>query len=329
MRHLLPLVVVLAGCQRSYGTDAQLAATVGKELASACPLSDPSDENARHACAAKLTDSVVLRDVMATPVLWGQQTEPDVYTTDQDMTRFEPRVWRRAYLSLYSFPPDFKVEAISGGRTLLRFAPSFRNKLDMGSYPYPFWHRAGKWENYQLCTELFFLFKDGKMIASARGSVRDVTLPQVRHEWNGLWSWNQGNQVQPFVTLYSYLFSKNNPHVPELDRAYRQMEEVLREEACLVCHSPDNAVLMPQLELFSYPNQALVSRHRLVSSFETNTMPIFNAERGTITGIPDEARRQKALVLVKKFAKVGDDALAWEGETPPENPAANLQQHAK
>ncbi len=327
MKHLFLIVVLASACERTYGTDAQLAKKVGEALVAACPLSDPGDEAARHACSSKLTDSQVLRDVMATPFLWGQQVEPDVYTTDTDMTRFEPRLWRRAYLSLYSFPPEFTVEAISQGRTLLRFAPSFRNKLDMGSYPYPFWHRQGKWENYQLCTELFFVFKDGVLIAAVRGSTRDLSRFQVRHEWSGQWTWNEGNQVQPFVTLYGYLFSKNNPHVAELDRSYRAMEEVLRAETCLVCHSPDNAVVMPQLELFSYPNQALVSRHRLVSSLETNTMPIANKERGTVTGIPDEARRLKALELVKKFAKVGDDALTWEGEAPPVNPAANLQRH--
>lgn len=317
MRPLLALALLAAACQRSYGSDTDLARTIGKELAQACPLSDPGDENARHACAAKLTDLEVLRDVMAAPFLWGQQQEGEAVTLSEHMTRFEPRVWRRLYLSLYAFPSEFTVERGPEGLTFLRVVPSFRNKLDMGSYPYPFWHRASKWESYQLCTDLVFIIRGGKLLGAQRGSNRDPSRSTVPHEWNGLWSWSEGQQVQPFVTLYGYLFSKNNPHVPALDAAYRAMEGTLREEACLVCHSPDNAVAMPQLELFSYPNQALVSRHRLVKSFESNTMPIANQERGTVNGISDPARRAKALDLVKRFAKAGDDALTWEGEQPP------------
>ena len=118
----------------------------------------------------------------------------------------------------------------------------------------------------------------------------------------------------PFAALYTYFFSKENPYVLELEAAYRSAEFKLREENCLVCHSPDNGSAMNQLELFSYPNQALGARHRIVEQLELNKMPTEDPARGYRQGMADDAARKELIELAKHFAALGDQALAWEGE---------------
>ncbi len=306
--------MLAVSCTPSVGTDAQFAEKLAQTLVTACPMADAADEAARHQCAAALTDATLLRDTMNAPFLWGQQQEAGVIELETHTTRFDPRVFRRMYLSLYAFPPTHEVETDAQGRTLLRVQPRFRNRLDMGSYPYPFWHRAGKWTSYQQATDLVFIIKQGRLLGALRSFEVDATREMVAHEWSGQWSWKRGDTVMPFVTLYGYLFSKTNPHVGALDAAYRVMEQELRSQNCLACHSPDNAVAMAQLELFSYPNQALSGRHRIVKALEQKTMPIADADRNIAGSFTDEASRLRALDAAKKFAQLGDQALTFEGE---------------
>lgn len=323
MRLLLPLLLVVCACTNGGGgasSDQELAQKLGQGLRQACPLADPGDEEARNACAAALTDYVLLKDAMANPFLWGGQQEQDGGVTDGwsldgHVTKFDPRVFRRMYLSLYSFGGDFTVEAISGGRTALHLTPRFRNKLDMGSYPYPFWHRISKWESYQLANELVLIIKDRKIQGAQRSFAAKTDRSDfVTHEWGGQWEWRRGGEVMPFNALYTYLFSKENPYVKDLDAAYRAMETKLRAQNCMVCHSPDNGPGMEQLELFSYPNQALTGRHRIVEQLEQNAMPTLDPPRGFTLGMADEAARQELLGLARRFAALGDQAMAWDGE---------------
>jgi len=139
----------------------------------------------------------------------------------------------------------------------------------------------------------------------------------VIHEWGGQWTWSLGGEDYPKAPLYTWLLSMDNPHRADLEEAYRDLEHEMRQTTCLMCHQPDNAALMPQLELFSYPNQALSGRHRIVKVLEDNVMPNADAKRGIplgYHGTDQEARRQRLLDLAKKFAALGDDALQFEGE---------------
>ncbi len=106
------------------------------------------------------------------------------------------------------------------------------------------------------------------------------------------------------MSLYTYLFSAANPHVAELDAAYRALEGEVRQYNCVLCHSPDNTTQMNPLRLLNFPNQALTVRHRIVAQIEQNRMPLR-------TGIPDEAQRQKLLALARAFAAMGDMALDY------------------
>jgi hypothetical protein len=162
-------LLVLAACTQPgfQGTDAQLAEALAKTLIDGCPMTDPSDEVARSDCAVKLTDSQLMRDRMADPFLWGQQQFPDDWSLGDHLTRFHPLVWRRLYASVYMYAADTTVDT-RDGYTLLHLKPKFRNQLDMGSYPYPFWHRSGKWAQYTFQKELIFFIKDGKVVAARR-----------------------------------------------------------------------------------------------------------------------------------------------------------------
>ena len=316
---LLSAVVTLAGCASGARTDRELAESIAAGLNSACPPAQADDEQARNECAAALTDFGLLRDSMASPFLWGGQQAPDGgvedWSLETHVTRFDPRVWRRLYLSLYSFPKEHTIEVLPNGRTLLRLKPKFRNKLDMGAYPYPFWHRPSKWESYQLAEELVFTIEGKRMTGALRSfAAYDDRSNFVTHEWGGQWEWRKGGELMPFAALYTYFFSKDNPYVPELEAAYRASEFKLREQNCLVCHSPDNGSAMNQLELFSFPNQALGGRHRIVEQLEKNLMPIQDPARGYTQGMSDEKARQELLALARRFASLGDQAMAWEGE---------------
>lgn len=306
------------------GTDAELADQLAKALADACPMAGAADETARGLCAQKLTDLGLLRDNVADPFLWGQQEDAGTPMMEDAVTRFAPLVYRRLYLSLYMFPTEHRVEKLDDGRTLLHVAAKFRNKLDMGSYPYPFWHRPGKWLAYQNAHELIFALKGGKVLGAVRswegteGRFKvPAERPEVIHEWGGQWSWTLAGEEYPKAPLYTWLLSKQNPHRAQLEEAYRDLEHAMRQTSCMLCHQPDNASLMRQLELFSYPNQALSGRHRIVKALEDNTMPFADPLRGVALGYhgaEQEQTRQTLLGLAKTFAKLGDDALRFEGE---------------
>ncbi len=314
---LRALTTVLAGvllsCGGSAGSDKSLAERLGKGLVAACPPVAADDEVARNKCAAALTDFTELKETMNEPFLWGGQQEDNVYELSSHVTRFNPFVYRRMYLSLFMFANDFKVEAVEG-KTLLRFPSRFRNKLDMGSYPYPFWHSASKWSSYQTAAEVIFVIEKGRVQGALRSLAKDPGHSTVSYDWNGQWTWSQSGQQMPFVSLYTYLLSSKNPHAGALDKAFRALEGEFRNSNCLVCHSPDNQGAMPQLEFFNYPNQALYARHHIVERLEANTMPVADPLRGIPAGLADEPERLKLLELARAFAKAGDDALKFEGE---------------
>ncbi len=310
-----PLLLLLAGCTGGPSSDADLATRLGQALARACPDgAEASDEQARADCAAALTDVEVLRDFAADPFLWGGQTEDGVWTLADHTTRFHPLVFRRLYLSLYTFPSDFRVEALGDGRTLLHVAAHFRNRLDMGAYPYPFWHKQAKWDSYQEAQELVFVISHKQVLGALRSLAVDPSHQLVEHEWGGQWTWKRGDQLYPYAALYTFMFSRDNPHLLEVNQAFHALDEALRSESCLVCHSPENASAQANLELFNFPNQAITGRHRIVQQLQFDAMPIADPVRGYPLGLSDEAKRRALLSLAQRFAQAGDDALAWEGE---------------
>jgi hypothetical protein len=287
--------------------DTSLATRFAQELIAVSPLADPADATARDRSALLLARSSLVRDAFAETFLWGTQRAPGLLRPEEShLTRFSPLVWRKIYLSLFMFPGEFRVERVEP-YTVLRLACRFRNELDPGLYPYPFWHSAAKWQSWEECLELLFVFERGKVIAILRSAEKDPARPHVERVWDGNWHWKAGGQEQPRVSLYRWLFTAKNPHVKGLESAYRALEAGMRGQGCAVCHSPNNAAAMNPLRLLNYPNQALTERHTVVAQLEANLMPPGG-------GIASARERKALLDLAKRFAEAGDKALAFEGE---------------
>lgn len=292
----------------SSNPDVAMATEIAQGIAEACPTAELSDEKAQQQCAEKLANFDLLRKSMSEDILWGQQKEPEHYNpTEHETTVFNPLVWRRTYLSTFMINDEPKVEE-QEGFTIIHLPVVFRKELDMGAFPYPFWHSPKKWEAYQQATEVLLVMKEGKIKGALRSYQKDQERPLVEREWDGQWMWEvKDGKQEPKVTLYTNLFSQGNPHVKTLDAAYRAFEVEMRQHSCMVCHSPDNSNEMKQLLLLNYPNQALTLRHENVSQIEDMLMP-------PPAGIADDEERQKLLELAKAFAEAGDEALAYEGE---------------
>jgi mono/diheme cytochrome c family protein len=312
--YTIAMVAVIAACDSSRPADNDLATSIANGLADACPLgTDPSDEAARNDCAGKLTELAVLRDAMREPFIWGGQTAGAGYRLDKSTNKFNARVWRRMYLSTFMFGEDFTTEQIAG-YTVLHVPVAFRGAMPIGAYPYPFWHSTSKWDSYSYSTTIHFLIQKGEVTGALRGAVQDTTRPKTTHAWDGLWRWEQGGVPMPYVSLYDYLLSKNNPFTARLDDTYRALEARMRQNNCQACHAPDNQGQSQQLEFFVYPNQALVGRHDIITQLENNQMPPRDNTFGLAAGIADPAERDQLISLARDFEATGDKALAWEGD---------------
>jgi hypothetical protein len=223
------------------------------------------------------------------------------------------------------FNGDYRIEQVAGPGssqlTVVHMPFQYRNKLDMGEYPYPYWHSKKKWDSFQFSPEVVMIIDQGKVAAVFRGAERDRSRSYTKREWDGRWHWTGANgEQEPRVTLYEYLFSKSNPYVHDLDVAFRELDTESRKHSCQVCHNPGNPALMAPLGIMEYPNQALSLRHRIVKVMEANRMPpagvATNGDKQEFTppGIADEAVRQKYLQVARKFAELGDKALEYEGQ---------------
>jgi len=281
---------------------------LAEQLGNACPAAAPDDASARERCADALSDLAALRDVAADPILWGAQPADlplERVPRDATLTAFSPRVWRRLYLSTFTFEGPAQIEQ-AGDYRVLRLSIRFRNQLDAGDYPYPFWHSDKKWLSYEQSTSLLFFFEGRTLVASARSEQVDPSRDHDARSWDGAWTWNDGQE--PHVTLFSALFSADNPFTAELDASYRALAVGLREQSCLSCHAPNNPANMKPLELLNYPNQGLSGRHGIVAMLEQNRMP-------PTVGIADDTMRLSLLDRAREFARLGDLALDFEGET--------------
>jgi hypothetical protein len=316
---LVPLAA-MAGCGGATTPldDRAVAQKVADALFAACPMADPSDEDARALCSAKLSDNAFLADVMQNPILWGgQKVGTSFHPEESNMNYFNTFVWRRMYLSLMMFTGTSTIEQTSDGLTVVHMPALFRNALEIGSYPYPFWHTQKKWDSYQLAREFLVVIQGGKWMGAMRSADQDATRPKVAHTWSGQWHWQEGGVEMPYVSLYSYLLSPTNPHVSRLDTAYRALSDGLRSQSCFMCHSPDNHAGITPLEFFNFPNQALTARNSIIARLQRNDMPPAANDLGLAPGIAMDADRQDLITMAQEFKAAGDAALTFEGETIP------------
>jgi hypothetical protein len=293
--------------------DPELARALSASLIASCPDAAPGDLQARQRCADRLTHDAGLQGRMGASLLWGAQSTRGSYDLRQSQTtRFDPLVFRRMYLSTFMFSGPYRVEH-AGKQLVVRMPVHFRNAMDPGEYPYPFWHSEAKWRSYQQTRELLFFLEAGRLVAVLRAAELDGTRAVVSHECVGCVQWQSDGGGRTRVALYQFMFSPDNPHVAAVDRTYRAFELAQRRVDCMSCHNPGNPSQMNPLELFSYPNQALSARHTIVHELEHNQMP--PATKEAPAGIADERYRQALLGLAREFAAAGDRALEFEART--------------
>jgi hypothetical protein len=315
LTYTIAAVALFAACDnKPMDRDVALATSIAKGLIEACPDGvNPGDEADRNECAAKLTNFTGLRNAMREPFIWGGQAPNGGYKLDLKTNKFNARVWRRMYLSTFMFSSDYTIEQI-GEQTILHIPVTFRGAMSTGAYPYPFWHSQKKWDAYNYATTIHFVIENGVIPGALRSAEQDKTRPKVAHTWDGLWRWQHAGVQMPYVSLYDYLLSKDNPHTGQLNDAYRALELRMRQHNCQACHAPDNQGESTQLEFFVYPNQALAGRHDIVTQLLTNEMPPEDNTLHLPAGIADSTERDLLLKLARDFETAGDDALAWEGD---------------
>jgi hypothetical protein len=219
------------------------------------------------------------------------------------------------YLSTFMFGSDFTIEQVPGANTTVLHIPvTFRGAMPAGAYPYPFWHSAKKWDAYNYSTTVHFIIQNGVVTGALRSLDQDTTRPKVAHDWDGLWQWERDGVQMPYVSIYDYLLSKENPYADKLNDSYRALEARMRQNNCQACHAPDNQGNSAQLEFFVYPNQALAGRHDIITQLTRNEMPPRNNTLNLPSGISDSGERELLISLALDFESTGDQALAWEGD---------------
>jgi hypothetical protein len=310
---------LVLGCSRSPAPRAKVAASPNHALVAelvevlsrACPPAAPDDVAALSRCTDGLTASPVLRQALAEPFLWGGQQAPEkLALADNHLTELTPLAWRRMYLPLFTFAGEHSVSD-QGDTTVLRVQVGFRHSLPAGEYPYPFWHSAKKWRDYEASTHIICIIRDARIDGCMRSAEDHPDHVHVERGWDKQWRWAEGSE--PRVALYRELFSAGNPHVAALERAYRDLEAGMRAHQCQSCHDPGNAMEMNPLTLLTYPNQALVARRTLREQIEQNKMPPESDHEPA--GIADRAARERLAGLARDFERAAEAALAHDQET--------------
>lgn len=296
----------------------QAAAALANELAARCPLADPGSTPAFDACRQALFGPSTMRQQLSSNVLWGRQRSPTTRLADTSLTQFAPDVLTSMYLPLFMFNGEHKVEWVESEKLArIRLRTAFRNRLQPGQFPYPFWHEAEKWSMYQAANEVLLWWHPGRArITAAQFTVHGEQAPLARsepvpaHAFGGQWMWADAQgKAQPKVTLFDGLFQADNPYMASLDGAYKKLALRLRDGQCDSCHVPDNPHKTKRLVLLQTPAHAAGEIRRVLKSLQTDRMPI--DETGIETSLPPKVK-QALLDDGEAFAKLVDAAKAWE-----------------
>lgn len=293
---------------------------LARELAAACPISDPSDQQAFEHCQKLVFASPFIKDNLRSHVLWGG-IKPDLRIEEQPLTQFNRDVWRGVYLPLFMFTGNVKTEANQEtDRMKVRLEARFRDTLKPGQYPYPFWHAPAKWGAYLKATELVFTLDliDAEVIGIQRSPHGDVdaSLPETtsappREFKKDEWMWRDENgELQPKVTLFDGLYKPDNPYLQSLETTYKNFALEMRNSTCFVCHVPNNPEKMQHLVLLQTPLHAAGEIDRVIRTVKAGAMP--GKSWAGPKGIKDPAAKKKFLTLAEAFKAQVDAAKAWE-----------------
>jgi hypothetical protein len=294
----------------------RIAAEIASDLARICPPAQPGDTAAFDRCRQGLFNDSPLKRNMHSIVIWGR-VNPAASLKETHLTQFAPDVLTGMYIPLFMFNGRHTVELDAKEKLyVVRLETAFRNRLQPGQFPYPFWHSDHKWNTYQGANNLL-LWIDPKSVTirfaqfTDRGATPPINVSApLKHEFDGKWMWTDAaGQAQPQVTLFDGLFSADNPYLHRLDGAYRKLALSLRDGQCSSCHEPDNRHGMKRLVLLQTPAHAAGEIKRLMKSVQRDSMPLDDA------GIeaPLEAPVKEALLKnAGAFDALVDAAKEWE-----------------
>ncbi len=170
---LIWLGICVLVCAMAIGADAQdsqrgavehFIGTMVRQTATACPLTSPADQAALDLCRAALFGDSSFRRGLAPVVLWGRPSPDGRRLRDTNLTQFAPDVLSGLYMPMFMFTGEYEIGFDPTERLYRARVPAlFRNALDPGQYPYPFWHDAKKWADYQAANELTFWIDPAKV----------------------------------------------------------------------------------------------------------------------------------------------------------------------
>jgi hypothetical protein len=292
-----------------------VATLLATELANMCPLAEADDQRAFDTCRKSLFRSAKSLP-LAQIVLWG--TEPTgQLIKDAELTEFDSEMWSGLYLSLWMFTGQWQVTYDETEKqNVILLQTKFRNRLEPGQYPYPFWHSTAKWSDWQDATALklhldpkgerVFALLRSKQGARVTGNYPDVA-PQA---FDGQWRWRGADGVmEPRVTLFDGLYQKDNPHLVDLERSYQEFANAMRRGTCSGCHVPNNPNKMRRLVLLQTPAHAAAEIERVIKTVRDEKMPY--EEWGEPAHL-DPALRAALLQYATRFRAVVVQAQAWE-----------------
>ena len=320
---LLCLLSAAALAQESQrGAVEHFIGTLVRQTATVCPLAHPADQAALDRCRTALYGDSAFRKGLAPVVLWGRPSPDGRRLRDTNLTQFAPDVLAGLYLPMFMLSGEYEVSFDPTERLYRARVPAlFRNALDPGQYPYPFWHDAKKWADYQAANEIAIWVDPARMRIvtmqfSARGNPdpRLTSAPRTPPAFDGKWMWTDAlGQSQPRPTLFVGLMSSNNPYLGRLESAYRDLAGELRKGTCNECHAPDNYAGMKRLVLMQTPVHAAGEIKRMMRSVREDKMPLDDL------GLHKEMDPGVKAALLKYgaiFDALVDSARDWETKNP-------------
>jgi len=297
----------------------RLVATLSQEAATLCPLSSPGDQDALDRCRSALFNNSYFKRSLARIVLWGRPSPvPGARLRDTTLTQFGGEVLSGLYLPLFMFNGRYRVEYdASEARYRARVEAVFRNNLLPGQYPYPFWHDAKKWSDYERANGLTLWIDPytlkivvGQFSRQEGADPRLNTLSRIPPAFDGKWMWVDGNgEPQPKPALFIGLFRTDNPYLEQLQTTYKDLALAMRKGTCNACHAPDNPERMKRLVLFQTPAHAAGEIRRVMAAVRDNRMPLDDI------GIERELDAETKTLLLKfggAFEATVNAAYAWE-----------------
>ena len=298
-----------------------LAAKLLGELSSKCPVRPVSDQAAYTTCRdALFSGASALRGSLKRFILWGRPLGGDINAPLKDLraTQFGNDVFTGTYAPMWMWDGKYEVEYVVRDKFYrITAGAGFRNELDYGQYPYPFWHDARKWTDYEDANTMAIWIDPKVMKISQFTFYKRTDMPAIaqstrRHmpAFDGKWMWvDDKGQQQPAPTLFVGLYSEKNPHLARLDTSYRKMALTMRDAECDSCHVPSNPDKAKRLVLLQTPLHAASEIERVVKDVRQDRMPL---DDSGIEKPLKAALKERLLADAEAFEAAVRAAREWE-----------------